>query len=286
MGDTGIPYIDRTVNAIIGCPDTGQSCLERCWARELHTMRHKAALSGKRVPWQYALPFSLLQIIEKRIEEPLHWRKPCTILWNSMGDTFHEQVPFEVIDRMMAVVALTPQHKHLFLTKKVERETEYFEELYMCRRSLGVIARRPVPVPLPNLYLGLTCMTQADVDRMLRTHLSIAGKHWISVEPLLSEISLLSELLEYVKLVPTDNPRERIVEPSVKLVVVGCEKYKGKPGRFCEDEAHWWDAARSIKNQCQEADVDFWMKAGPVNGKVVTALKDMPEDMRIRESLK
>jgi protein gp37 len=300
MGDTGIPYVEKTVNAIIGCPDTGQSCLSRCWARELHDMRHKAYLAGRHVAPQYAKPFSELQILAERIEGPLHRKRPTTYLWNSTGDTFHEEVPFEIIDRMMAVVALTPQHRHLFLTKRVEREVEYFQGDWY-KRILSVATEMPHHRDYPsgtvpsqvfkkNLYLGVSLMTQDDVDAKLAKHLQIPGKKWLSAEPLLSELDLWSPKYRY----PDGSLGSAFGWGNgILWVVCGCEQYKRKPGRF-EDgnltdkyyEARWWAAARSIKEQCQAAGVPFWMKQGPVNGRVVTDLGDMPEDMRVRQCLK
>jgi protein gp37 len=37
------------------------------------------------------------------LEQPLRWRKPRIIFVNSMGDLFHESVPDEWIDRILAV---------------------------------------------------------------------------------------------------------------------------------------------------------------------------------------
>ena len=296
MGETKIPYVDKTCNVVIGCPDTGQPCLERCWANDLHTQRHIACLKGKHVAPQYAKPFSKLQILKDRIKDPLHWRQPRTILWSSMGDTFHEQVPFEVIDRMMAVVKNTPEHKHLFLTKRVEQEVEYFKNHFNVKSD-----------PLwDRLYLGVSLMTQADVDTKLAKHLQIPGKHWVSAEPLLSEMDFTrfiggwdedghckkcglpkEEGIEKCDCPPGFGPRF-----DLSFLVCGCEQYKRKPGRFLDGEltdkyyeARWWAAARGILRQCQAAGVKFWMKQGVKNGKVVTELKDMPEDMRIRQEI-
>lgn len=483
MGETGIPYADKAVNCIIGCPDTGQPCLPRCWARELHDMRHKAYMEGKNLPDQYAKPFSELQILPERIEEALHWRKPQTIVWNFMADTFHEQVPFEVIDQMMAVVALTPQHTHLMLTKRPQVALEYVQQeprgqidhaitkgmaCYIGRGKAWAgkgltthLAHRTSLWPLPNLYLGITCCTQADFDRMLPIHGQIPGRKWLSLEPLLGEINLerfltysnvgvesgyedtkqsstggrkthqsssrrrtsnrqsrenledsqtrmgqvakengpsemqegpgrtqssrlsnnssnveqevglrsgqpLSmEIFQGANTARSNNQsqgREQKEQPpeqlgnsnllgagascearsgqvrrkgreepliqidksqgktntesktkrsetssisgeirninpdniksrsrphmdacTLSLVVCGCEKHNGKPGRFCQDEARWWQAARDIKEQCQAAGVPIWIKQGPRNGKVITRLEDLPEDMRVQK---
>jgi protein gp37 len=56
---------------------------------------------------------------------PFRWKKPRRIFLNSMSDLFHEDVPDELIDRVFAVMALTPQHTYQVLTKRAERMREY-----------------------------------------------------------------------------------------------------------------------------------------------------------------
>src|SRR3954469_22165837 len=60
---------------------------------------------------------------------PLRWRKPRRVFVNSMSDLFHEGVPDEFIDRVFAVMALTPQHTFQVLTKRPERMARYCEDL-------------------------------------------------------------------------------------------------------------------------------------------------------------
>ena len=43
-----------------------------------------------------------------------------------MGDLFHNNVPYEFIDKVMDVISRTPKHKYQILTKRAERMAEYF----------------------------------------------------------------------------------------------------------------------------------------------------------------
>lgn len=52
---------------------------------------------------------------------PLRWKKPRRVFVNSMGDLFHESIPDAWIDRVFAVMALSPQHTFQVLTKRAER---------------------------------------------------------------------------------------------------------------------------------------------------------------------
>lgn len=63
---------------------------------------------------------------EKTLTQPLHWKRPRKVFVCSMTDLFAEFVPFELIDKVFAVMALTPQHTYQILTKRPERMAEYF----------------------------------------------------------------------------------------------------------------------------------------------------------------
>lgn len=72
-----------------------------------------------------------------RLDWPLKWKKPQMIFVPSHGDLFHEDVPDEFIDKVFAVMALTPRHTYQVLTKRAARMRQYFEE-----RWQGTPARR------------------------------------------------------------------------------------------------------------------------------------------------
>jgi protein gp37 len=54
-----------------------------------------------------------------------------------MSDLFHEGVPFEFVDKVFAVMALTPQHTYQILTKRPERMAEYLNETWQPRTDLA-----------------------------------------------------------------------------------------------------------------------------------------------------
>lgn len=60
------------------------------------------------------------------LQKPLRWKKPRLVFVNSMSDLFHKDVPFEFIDRVFAVMALTFRHTYQIFTKRPERMAEYF----------------------------------------------------------------------------------------------------------------------------------------------------------------
>ena len=62
---------------------------------------------------------------EKVLAKPLHWRRSRMIFVCSMTDLFADFVPDEWIDKVMAVMALCPQHTFQVLSKRPARMQNY-----------------------------------------------------------------------------------------------------------------------------------------------------------------
>lgn len=294
---TIIPWCDETINPWVGCTKVRAGC-KNCYAERLAyrlaamgQKNYKAVLDGHH--WNGKIAYQMEQL-----EKLKHWRKSRRIFWCSMSDMFHKDVPFEYIDRIHTMIALTPQHTHLILTKRIDRAAAYYKEMYSGHRKLGD-ALRVLNIdglvnrlgiigafgyekdkqyhPFPNLHLVISCSTQKDLDEMAPVLFQIpASVRGLSAEPLLDDLDLGYTFSKAYK--------EGGGKPAFDHVIVGCEKLAGhRPGRFCEDESRWWQAARSLKEQCVAAGVAFYMKQGPINGKVVTDPAKFPEDLQIRE---
>lgn len=224
---TKIEWADATVNAINGCSLASPGCTN-CYAMRLagtrlrnHPSREGLTQPSKAGPvWNGTVKLS-----ESALYQPLKWQRSRVIFWNAHGDTFHDAVPDEWIDRMFAVMALTPQHKHLVLTKRSARMREYVTRFSegghhvdsaiweMCcplpgggwstsadttpwsqrardtvKTMLGSPAR---PWVLPNVWLGVSAEDQARADERIPDLLatSAAGR-FLSCEPLLGPIDL------------------------------------------------------------------------------------------------
>lgn len=63
------------------------------------------------------------------LDQPIRWNRPRMIFVNSISDLFHEDVPFEFIDKVFAVMAATPHHTFQILTKRPERMKEYIDSV-------------------------------------------------------------------------------------------------------------------------------------------------------------
>jgi protein gp37 len=179
MGATGIEYATKTWNMVVGCTPASVGC-ENCWARELHEMRHRAMLEGKIMPEQYRQPFSQVQVMMSRLNEPLRWREPQVVLTSSVGDLFHEDVPDIVLQTIFDVMERADQHIFLVLTKRVQRMRDFLKELWKERRW------QP-----EHIWIGTSVENQQAANARLGYLLTTpAAHHWASLEPLIGEVRL------------------------------------------------------------------------------------------------
>jgi protein gp37 len=203
---------------------------------------------------------------------PLRRKKPTTWFVNSMSDLFHENVPDEAIDKVFAVMALTPQHTYQVLTKRSARMRDYINS---CCAKLGrqselriLIDRfeqRPTEnvqgrlrvsgtpesgwKPLPNVWLGVSTERQQEADERIPDLLATpAAVRFISAEPLLGPIDLRH-------IAPSDtgyiNALSSSTGPNLDQVIVG--------GENGERPMHP-DWARSLRDQCAAAGTAFFFK--------------------------
>lgn len=145
---------------------------------------------------------------ERTLTKPLHWRKPQRVFMCSMTDIFGEWVPDEWLDRIFAVMALTPQHTYQVLTKRPERMREYLtnpvplsvgttDRADMVERTVDAVAgdygwhAAPFMWPLPNVWLGVSAEDQERLnERYPLLADTPAAVHFLSLEPLLGSIVL------------------------------------------------------------------------------------------------
>jgi protein gp37 len=160
---------------VVGC-NPGLRCSPRCWARRTvarivecqqsnivraEFFRQALTPDSKRWSGQVALD-------EAHLTDPLRWRKPQRIAVAYHGDLF--RLPAEQIDRVFAVMALCPQHQFLVLTKAAREMREYFVgREHEIRGAVDLMVDEPFACerfawPLPNVWLGVSCLDQPDAD--------------------------------------------------------------------------------------------------------------------------
>lgn len=282
---TKIEWAEETWNPIVGCSRVSDGC-RNCYAeRVAHRFRHLPKYTAVTKPeggWNNQMFFD-----EKALLMPLSWKKPRRIFVNSMGDLFHENVPFAEIDKVFAIMALCPQHHFIILTKRPKRM-----RVYMANADVAAGAARwaahywggedpdaayeqvfaDMQKPLPNVWLGVSVEDQSSaVDRIPYLLDTPAAVRFISAEPLLGEVDLTDlRTFEYDKPGDINCFNGRCYWPSAKGFedsINSIARYTGKldwvivggeSGQGARPMHPDW--ARKIRDDCEAANVPFFFK--------------------------
>lgn len=121
-----IEWTDATWNSIVGCSFVSAGCAN-CYAARMADRLASMGLNQYEMATSKGGWIGQAVLVDSAAEKPLRWKRPRRVFVNSMGDLFHESVPFEWIDRVIAVIALCPQHTFQILTKRPLRMKEYYE---------------------------------------------------------------------------------------------------------------------------------------------------------------
>src|SRR5450432_593075 len=181
-GKTPIEWATSTWNPLTGCTRVTTGC-DHCYAYALHDMRHDAYTryqgiypkNGKPMPAQYAHPFSTMQLLPQRLEDPLHIKTPQRFFVNSMGDLFHSQVPEDAIRQVFDVMRRADWHIFQVLTKRTNR-----------LKHLGPHLDWP-----PNVWMGVSIENDALTVRADALRVVPASVRFLSLEPLLEGLPSL-----------------------------------------------------------------------------------------------
>jgi protein gp37 len=214
MKNTKIEWTEKIWNPSIGCSKISEGCYN-CYA-ERFALRLKAMGHP-----DYKNGFNF-KILPHRLNEPLKIKKPSMFFVNSMSDLFHEEMPFDYLDKIFEVINETPQHTYQILTKRAERLYEYLNE-YLQNKSLP-----------KNVWIGVTVEKSKykyRIDLLRKVNSTI---RFISFEPLLDDIGELDL-------------------SDIHWVIVGGES--GKRARPMKKE--WVD---QIFNQCKKNTIPFFFK--------------------------
>jgi protein gp37 len=215
---SSIEWTDRTWNPVRGCSVISPGCTN-CYAmKQAHRFSGEGRAYFGLTKQTKAGPQWTGQIrcVDSALEEPLRWRTPSRIFVNSMSDLFHEDVPFDFVDRVFAVMTLAPQHTFQILTKRAERMRDYIrgidgsaeraEDLNRaaCAVADGLSERfcrsyalsvdtglQRAGWPLPNVWLGVSVENQKYADeRIPLLQQTLAAIRFISYEPALGPINI------------------------------------------------------------------------------------------------
>lgn len=244
-----IEWTDETINPYPGCTKIAAGCLN-CYAeRRAHRLAsmgrkaYKVTITDKH--WNGHIGFQ-----PEHLTLPLSWRKGRRIFVNSMGDLFHEAICFHRIRDVWELMRKTERHTYLILTKRIKAAKSFAEWLKEDWSE---------KFALPNVWLGVSCSTQVDVDKNIPILLQIpAAVHFVSFEPLLEDINcrLPDKYVPYAKEMRMAGGRHHTGQSLLRgldQVIVGGES--GPGARTMHPE---WP--RDLRDQCVEAGVAFFFK--------------------------
>ena len=263
---TGIAWTDATWNPVRGCTRISEGC-RRCYA-EIMAARFCGEPESPFYTFARQGPArwtGKVELVPKKLEEPLHWRKPRRVFVNSMSDLFHEKLSDRDIAAVFGVMAACPHLTFQVLTKRPERMRAWFAAAPWgscapggpadeCVISAGVRMGRdefrcqPIHWPLPNVWLGVSVEDQAAADARIPVLLDTpAALRFVSYEPALGPVDLRRWSL-------AEHGRRHIgAAPGIGWVIVGGESGpKARPF-----DVAW---ARSVVRQCRMAGVAVFVK--------------------------
>ncbi len=188
-----IRYVDKkTGKRTWRCVKTSPGC-KHCYAEA----RNKRFGDGR--PFTKAnLTHVDCELNEKELGKILRMRGKGIILFHGdMTDYFGEWVPGEYLDKLFAVMALTPHITHVVLTKRAERMAEYCDRTGDVIDAMSQIDTSAPEVmacmPLPNAIVGTSIEDQATADARLPHLGQLGAAGWrtmVSAEPAVAAIDL------------------------------------------------------------------------------------------------
>lgn len=165
---TAIEWTEQTWNPTTGCTKISPGC-KHCYAEVMAKRLQAMGAHG------YENGFAL-SLMPERLEQPLTRKRPTTYFVNSMSDLFHEDIPFDFLDKIFDVIRRTPQHTYQILTKRANRLPAYFGE-------------QPLP---PNVWLGVSVENKKHgVPRIDHLRKVRAAVRFLSAEPLLEDLGAI-----------------------------------------------------------------------------------------------
>lgn len=284
---TLIEYLDVSWNPMKGCSLWGSGhqsvgC-EKCWSERMAARfaRPGEVFEGLTVGGKWS---GLVRLYPHELIKPVWWTRPRCVGVSFMGDMFNQEAEWRDQAAVFGAMLMAPQHQFLLLTKAPDRIRKFMEclnhpslkawcddqlispELGSAQFCVEVANRKTAEpafdykalkdtrFPPKNVWAGTSVENQKWADRRLESLAAVPGfdgRRWVSIEPMLEPITVKKWL------------------PFFDFVVLGGES---GPGHRPMD----LDWARSIRDECFEAEVPFFFKQ--TAGK-----KYIPKDLRVRQ---
>lgn len=300
--NTKIEWCDHTLNPWIGCTKVSEGC-QHCYAETLMDKRFGKVSWGKGNPRQRTSEANWKQVErwdgdareEERYSEALvdpsmnvagYPYRPRVFV-ASLADWLDPEVPIEWLADLLDLIRRCPHLDFLMLTKRPEL---WYDRVSMVDGEIAESWIDCIDMPergdIPdNVWIGTSVENQKRADVRIPHLLKIPAKvRFLSCEPLLANLDLRqipggeNETTLYFPLSGTGisdgmNKPARLKLGGINWVICGGES--GPKARPMHP-----DWARSLRDQCQAADVAFFMKQ---MGGTRKPFLEIPEDLNIRE---
>lgn len=301
MGEkTNISWADSTINFWWGCTKVSPGCAN-CYADTL-SKRWGKDVWGKGKPREDHRKGAIKTAIKLDRETERHfnayehylsagfgsWGNPIPrrprVFCSSMADWLDDEVPIEWLADLLNTIRITPNLDWLLLTKRPENFHSRmmaivdecadmsicdFAYTWLGQKEDRVLKNVP-PEPPVNVWIGTTVENQDMAERRIPQILQIpATVRFLSVEPMLGPVDFLPMVTDY------DQNGEPVCfnKNMVDWVICG-----GESGTGCRPfNADW---ARLLRDQCELADVAFFMKQMGGSRK---PFPEIPDDLMIRQ---
>lgn len=255
----------RTWNPVVGCDKVSPGC-DHCYAESI----------ARRFAGGPAYPNGFKVTLKpERLGDPLTWRTPTRVFVNSMSDLFHADIPDEYIARVFAVMARTPQHRYMILTKRPGRMRSLLGDdgRLLLESTLDEETAQALYAqwPLPNVELGVSAELQKWAEVRIPALLETpAAMRFLSAEPLLGALDLRNLRVRsgaWIDALSGDvkGPGGEVYASApgcLDLVIAGAESGAGA-------RAMDLDWVRLLRDQCVATGRAFFFKQDAIRGKKV-----------------
>lgn len=172
MQKTRIEWTDCVLNPITGCSPISEGC-QNCYAKVM--ARRLKAMGLKKYENEFKVTYH-----PEELAKPIPG-KGKKIFIGSMTDVFHDDVKPEWIRDIFDFAMCNPQHTFLLLTKRPENIAAKMVNANVFREA-------------KNVWIGVTVENQKHAGRIKTLRESWSGNKFISMEPLLDDVSFAPEL--------------------------------------------------------------------------------------------
>lgn len=164
---SAIEWTETTWNPVTGCTKISPGC-RHCYAERMARRLKAIGQPNYRNGFRPTVHPPALEI-------PLKLHKPQRIFVNSMGDLFHEAVPFRFIEEVFQVMERASHHRFQVLTKRAERLAEVADKLQWPGQ----------------VWMGVSIEEERFVHRIDFLRKVPAAVRFLSLEPLLGPLPSL-----------------------------------------------------------------------------------------------